>query len=162
MKGELVTAVDAGEFKKAMSRWASGVTVVTAEYNGVRHGITVSAFSSLSLDPPLALICIGKSTAVHDTIRKGERFVVNVLSDYQEALSNRFASKVDDRFDGVALRTGKLGVPVLEGCLATIECRLHETLPGGDHTIFVGEVVNADIREGSPLMYFHGGYRKLV
>ncbi len=162
MKGELVTAVDAGVFKKAMSRWASGVTVVTAEHNGVRHGITVSAFSSLSLDPPLALICIGKSAAVHDTIRKGERFVVNVLSDYQEALSNRFASKVDDRFDGVALRTGKLGVPVLEGCLATIECRLHETLPGGDHTIFVGEVVNADIREGSPLMYFEGGYRKLA
>lgn len=162
MKGELVMAIDAGGFKKAMSRWASGVTVVTAEHNGVRHGITVSAFSSLSLDPPLVLICIGKSAPAHDTIRKGERFVVNLLAESQEALSNRFASKVDDRFEGVAVRTGNLGVPVIEGCLAAIECRLHETLPGGDHTIFVGEVVHADITDGAPLVYFQGAYRKMA
>lgn len=161
MKGDLVMAIDAGGFKKAMSRWASGVTVVTAEHNGARHGITVSAFSSLSLDPPLVLICIGKAAPAHDAIRKGERFVVNVLGESQEAISNRFAMKHEDRFEGVAVRTGQLGVPIIEGCLAAIECRLHETLPGGDHTIFVGEVVHADIAEGAPLLYFQGGYRKL-
>jgi flavin reductase (DIM6/NTAB) family NADH-FMN oxidoreductase RutF len=154
-------AIDAGGFKKAMGRWASGVTVVTAEHNGAKHGITVSAFSSVSLDPPLVLICIGKSAPAHDAIRKGERFVVNILAESQEALSTRFASKHEDRFEGVPVRMGQLGVPILEGSLAAIECRLHETLPGGDHTVFVGEVVHADIADGSPLLYFQGGYRKL-
>jgi flavin reductase (DIM6/NTAB) family NADH-FMN oxidoreductase RutF len=155
-------AIDAGGFKKAMSRWASGVTVVTAEHNGVRHGMTVSSFASVSLDPPLVLICIGKAAPTHDIIRKGERFVVNVLGDTQEAISIRFATKHDDRFEGVAVRTGQLGVPIIEGCVAAIECRLHETLPGGDHTIYVGEVVNADIAEGSPLIYFQGGHRRMA
>lgn len=162
MKGDLVMAIDAGGFKKAMSRWASGVTVVTAEHNGVRHGMTVSSFASVSLDPPLVLICIGKAAPTHDIIRKGERFVVNVLGDTQEAISIRFATKHDDRFEGVAVRTGQLGVPIIEGCVAAIECRLHETLPGGDHTIYVGEVVNADIAEGSPLIYFQGGHRRMA
>jgi len=162
VKGELVMAIDAGGFKKAMGRWASGVTVVTAEHNGVRHGMTVSSFSSVSLDPPLVLICIGKAAPTHDIIKKGERFVANVLADSQEAISLRFAMKHDDRFEGVALRSGQLGVPIIDGCLAAIECRLHETLPGGDHTIFVGEVVNAEISDGSPLLYFQGGHRKMA
>lgn len=162
MKGDLVMAIDAGGFKKAMGRWASGVTVVTAEHNGVRHGMTVSSFASVSLDPPLVLVSIGKAAPTHDTIRKGERFVVNVLADSQEELSVRFATKHDDRFAGVAVRDGQLGVPILEGSLAAIECRLHETLPGGDHTIFVGEVVRADVADGSPLLYFQGGHRKMA
>lgn len=162
MKGDLVMAIDAGGFKKAMSRWVSGVTVVTAEHSGVRHGMTVSSFSSVSLDPPLVLICIGKAAPTHDTIRKGERFVVNVLAEGQEAISIRFATKHDDRFEGVAVHDGQLGVPIIEGCVAAIECRLFETLPGGDHTIFVGEVVNAELAEGSPLLYFQGGHRKMA
>lgn len=160
MTGNLVMAIDAGGFKQAMSRWASGVTVVTAQYDGVRHGMTVSSFASVSLDPPLVMVCIGKAAPTHDTIRKGERFVVNVLAETQEEISIRFATKHEDRFEGVALRTGQLGVPIIEGCLAAIECRLHETLPGGDHTIFVGEVVRADVADGSPLIYFQGGHRK--
>jgi flavin reductase (DIM6/NTAB) family NADH-FMN oxidoreductase RutF len=155
-------AIDASGFKKAMGRWASGVTVVTAEHNGVRHGMTVSSFASVSLDPPLVLVCIGKAAPTHDIIKKGERFVVNVLADSQETISLRFAMKHDDRFEGVALRPGQLGVPIIDGCLAAIECRLHETLPGGDHTIYVGEVVNAEVAEGSPLLYFQGGHRKMV
>lgn len=162
MRGDLVMAIDASGFKKAMGHWASGVTVVTAEHEGVRHGMTVSSFSSVSLDPPLVLICIGKAAPTHDTIRKGERFVVNVLGDTQETISIRFATKHDDRFEGVAVRTGQLGVPIIDGCLAAIECRLHETLPGGDHTIFVGEVVNAEIAEGAPLLYFQGGHRTMA
>jgi flavin reductase (DIM6/NTAB) family NADH-FMN oxidoreductase RutF len=159
--GDLVMAIDEAGFKKAMSRFACGVTVVTAEYEGKRYGATVSAFSSLSLTPPLVLICIGKNSTAHDAIRKGERFVVNILREGQEALSNLFASKTHDKFAGLETRAGKLGVPVLDGVLAAVECRLYETLPGGDHTIFVGEVVHADLAEGNPLVYFRGGYREL-
>ncbi len=160
--GDLVMAIDEAGFKKAMSRFAAGVTVVTAEFGGRSYGVTVSAFSSLSLDPPLVLVCVGKSSSVHDAIRKGERFVVNVLAQDQEDISNRFASKSENKFAGLPTRIGKLGVPVVDGALAVVECRLYETLPGGDHTIFVGEVVHADLEDGNPLLYFRGGYRQLA
>jgi flavin reductase (DIM6/NTAB) family NADH-FMN oxidoreductase RutF len=158
---ELIMAIDEAGFRKAMSFFASGVTVVTTESGGVPFGMTVSAFSSLSLAPPLVLICIEKSTRIHDAIPKAERFAVNILRAGQEALSNAFASRADDRFAGVALREGKLKIPILSEALAIVECRLHASLPGGDHTIFVGEVVAADIGEGEPLLYYRGGYGTL-
>lgn len=158
---ELVVAVDETRFKQAMSCFASGVTVVTTEYAGHRYGVTVSAFSSLSLNPPLVLVCVEKSVRAHDVIPKAERFAVNVLTEEQEAMSNRFAAKVEDRFAGIATHEGQLGVPLIDGALASIECRLHETLPGGDHTIFIGEVVNTEIHDAAPLIYFRSGYRAL-
>ncbi|MHB0970123.1 MAG: flavin reductase family protein [Thermoanaerobaculia bacterium] len=158
---ELVVAVDESRFKQALSYFASGVTVVTTESGGHRYGLTVSAFSSLSLNPPLVLICVEKSVRAHDLIPKAERFAVNVLSSEQEAVSNRFASKVEDRFEGIATHEGQLGVPLIDGALAAIECRLHDTLAGGDHTIFIGEVVNTEIHEGSPLIYYRSRYRAL-
>lgn len=158
---ELVVAVDESRFKQAMSYFASGVTVVTTENGGHRYGLTVSAFSSLSLNPPLVLICVEKSVRANEIIPKAERFAVNVLSAEQEAVSNRFASKIDDRFEGIATHEGLLGVPLIDGALAAIECRLHDTLAGGDHTIFVGEVVNTEIRDGAPLIYFRSRYRAL-
>jgi flavin reductase (DIM6/NTAB) family NADH-FMN oxidoreductase RutF len=158
---ELIMAIDEAGFRKAMSFFPSGVTVVTTEFEGERAGMTVSAFSSLSLSPPLCLIGIEKSTRMHELIPKAERFSVNVLAAGQEAISNQFASRVPDRFDGVALRDGKLRLPLLEEALANIECRLHATLPGGDHTIFVGEVVAADLREGDALLYYRSAYRRI-
>jgi flavin reductase (DIM6/NTAB) family NADH-FMN oxidoreductase RutF len=158
---ELIMAIDEAGFRKAMSFFPSGVTVVTTEFEGERAGMTVSAFSSLSLSPPLCLICIEKSTRMHELIPRAERFSVNVLAAGQEAISNQFASRVADRFDGVALRDGKLRLPLLEEALANIECRLHATLPGGDHTIFVGEVVAADLREGDALLYYRSAYRRI-
>ncbi|HEU5163768.1 MAG TPA: flavin reductase family protein, partial [Thermoanaerobaculia bacterium] len=142
--------------------FASGVTVVTTEAGGVPFGMTVSAFSSVSLVPPLVLVCIEKSARIHEAIPKAERFAVNVLRAGQEALSNKFASRGEDRFEGVRVREGKLKVPILEESLAIVECRLHASLPGGDHTIFVGEVVAAEISEGEPLVYFRSAYNTIA
>jgi 4-nitrophenol 2-monooxygenase / 4-nitrocatechol 4-monooxygenase, reductase component len=158
MSDELVVAVEESTFKRALSHFASGVTVVTTEYNGEWFGITVSAFCSVSLHPPLVLICIDKSVRAHDAIAKAERYAVNILRDDQEHLSRRFASRIEDKFDGIPTRMGLLKVPLLEGTLTTIECRLRESLPGGDHTIYVGEVVSAGSRDGNPLIYFSAGY----
>ena len=159
---ELIVAVEEGEFRKAMSCFASGVTVVTTEHDGARFGITVSAFSSLSLDPPLVLVCIDKSTHIHDVIGKAERFAVNMLDEGQQEISNQFASRIDDRFDGVEVEEGRLKLPLLSGALAAVECRLHATLPGGDHTIFVGEVIGTHMRDGNPLLYYRSEYRTLA
>jgi flavin reductase (DIM6/NTAB) family NADH-FMN oxidoreductase RutF len=155
---ELIMAIDEAGFRKAMSCFASGVTVLTTEYDGVSYGMTASAFSSLSLAPPLVLVCVEKSARIHEAIPKAERFAINILRAGQEAISNKFASRSDDRFDGINVRAGKLKVPLLEDALAIVECRLHATLPGGDHTIFVGEVVAAEIGEGEPLLYFRSAY----
>lgn len=151
-------AIDEAGFRKAMSCFASGVTVVTTEHDGVGYGMTVSAFSSLSLVPPLVLICVEKSARIHDAIPKAERFAVNILRAGQEAISNTFASRAGDRFEGLSVREGKLKVPLLDDALAIVECRLHASLPGGDHTIYVGEVVAAEIGEGQPLLYFRSAY----
>lgn len=160
MSEQMIVAVEPDEFRQAMSRFASGVTVVTTEHDGQLYGLTVSAFSSLSLRPPLVLICIEKSVRAHAAIAKAERFAVNVLTAAQQEISSRFASRSDDKFSGIPWHEGSLRVPLLDGTLAAIECRLHETLPGGDHTIYVGEVVNTELREGAPLLYFRSQYRE--
>jgi flavin reductase (DIM6/NTAB) family NADH-FMN oxidoreductase RutF len=155
-------AIDEADFRKAMSHFPSGVTVVTTELDGERYGMTVASFASLSLRPPLVVICIEKGTKTHDAIAGAGRFAVNFLAESQGAVSSRFASRSGDKFEGIETRAGELGVPLLDGALATIECTLQEQLPGGDHTIFVGEVVAADIKEGEPLIYFRSGYHTLA
>jgi len=155
-------SVDADGFKQSMRRFVSGVTVVTTASGGTRTGITVSAFTSLSLDPPLVLICIDRKAAAHDLIQAAGRFVVNILSAEQESVSNRFASREEDKFAGIAWHEGKIGLPVLDDTLAAVECELHETLPGGDHSIFVGRVVATELSEGAPLLYGLGGYQRIA
>ena len=155
--------VDDAQFKLAMSHFASGVTVVTTEHEGTVYGMTVASFASLSLDPPLVLICIEKAVKSHDAIAGAEKFGVNILARSQSDISNRFASKkVDDRFAGVSWSRGDLGMPLLDGAICSIECRLHGQLPGGDHTIFVGEVMTVRTEEAPPLVYFRSGYRELA
>jgi flavin reductase (DIM6/NTAB) family NADH-FMN oxidoreductase RutF len=152
-------AVSKDEFRQAMSRFISGVTVVTSKgEEGSIRGITVSAFSSLSLEPPLVLVCIGKNASLHDHLKEGRHFAVNILASDQEYISRRFASKEDDRFEGVGYREGATGSPLLEGALAHIECRILHAYPGGDHTIFVGEVEAASVADDNPLAYFRSGY----
>ena len=153
--------IDDARFRQAMGHFASGVTVVTSASAGELYGMTVSSFASLSLNPPLVLICIDKSVPSHDMIRDSGRFVVNILAERQEHLSRRFATTANDKFKGVAWHSGQLGLPVLDNTLAAIECRLRDALDGGDHTIFVGEVVDAEVREGAPLLYYRRGYREL-
>ena len=154
--------IDDAEFKRAMSHFASGVTVVTTEHEGTRYGMTVASFASLSLHPPLVLVCVEKSVKSHEAIAASRKFGVSILAIDQADISNRFASRVDDKFEGIETSRGaSTGVPLLAGALTAIECELREQLPGGDHTIFVGEVVSITTGEGAPLVYYGSGYREL-
>jgi len=156
-------AISEDRFRQALGRFASGVTVVTTHDAGVPIGLTVSSFASLSLDPPLVLVCIDLRVRANAAISQAGAFAVNVLTAEQEHLSRQFATRDIDRFAGVAWQPGAaLGLPVLDGALAQLECRLHQMLPGGDHTIFVGEVVAAELGDAAPLLYFRSAYRRLA
>jgi flavin reductase (DIM6/NTAB) family NADH-FMN oxidoreductase RutF len=142
-----------------MSRFASGVTVVsTKDAGGKLHGITVSSFCSVSLEPPMVLICIEKITTSHHAFEESGVFIVNILNENQSALSEKFADPLTDKFDGVDYREGLEGVPILSDALASLECRITFSYHGGDHSIFVGQVENVTASEGDPLLYFRGQY----
>ena len=154
--------IDADLFRAVLGRFASGITVVTTcDTNGTPHGMTVSAFSSLSLDPPLVLVCVANDATMGPVLASSSSFAVNVLNEAQESLSRRFAGKVDDRFAGVGYREGKLGDPLLDDVLACMQCRIVARHPAGDHLIVVGQVEQADAYEGKPLLYYRGGYATL-
>lgn len=123
--------------------------------------MTVASFASLSLHPPLVLVCVEKNVKSHDAILAAGKFGVSILSQEQTDISAKFASRSDDKFSGVDVTRGPLGVPLIANALTTLECSLRESLPGGDHTIFVGEVVGAQTGEGIPLLYFRSGYREM-
>jgi flavin reductase (DIM6/NTAB) family NADH-FMN oxidoreductase RutF len=155
-------AVSHEEFRQALGRFASGVTVVTCKGDdGNPCGLTVSAFSSLSLEPPLVLICIDRRASVYENLKEGSCFAVNVLAQDQESVSRRFASREADRFKGIGYREGKTGAPLIEGALAFIECRVVHSHPGGDHTVFIGQVESSEVNDGKPLLYFRGGYSSI-
>jgi flavin reductase (DIM6/NTAB) family NADH-FMN oxidoreductase RutF len=150
------------EFRQALSRFASGVTVVTCKgLDGQLRGITVSAFSSLSLDPPMVLICIDKRASIHEHLAEGRFFAVNFLAQDQEHISRRFASKEPDKFNGIQCKTGQCGAPLIEGALGFVECRIEHAYPGGDHTIFVGQVEASGASDGQPILYYSGNYSRL-
>jgi flavin reductase (DIM6/NTAB) family NADH-FMN oxidoreductase RutF len=151
------------EFRAALGSFASGVTVVTTKDDvGNLHGLTVSAFSSVSMDPPLILICIQKTTHSYHAFVESKSFVVNILNESQQEISNQFAFKHEDKFEGISYNLSKTGMPILEDCLVNLECSLKHSYDGGDHTIFVGEIENAVINEGNPLVYWKGNYRILT
>lgn len=155
-------AISNEEFRRALSRFASGVTVVTLkDGEGKMHGITVSAFCSVSLNPPLILVCIDNEAGSRYAFYEGKRFVVNVLREEQADHSNQFASQIPDKFINVHHHEGLEGIPVLKDALVNLECRLVEHFVAGDHTIFIGEIERAHIKEGSPLIYYLGDYRKI-
>ena len=155
--------VESKEYRAALGRFASGVTVVTTrDAAGTAHGLTVSAFSSLSLDPPLVLVCIDKRAASHSAFTESRAYVVNLLADTQEHLSKQFSSKAPDRFAGVGHTPGIGGVPVLDGALASIECTLAAAHDAGDHTIYVGAVEKVTVRDAAPLLYFSGRYARIT
>ncbi len=156
-------SINNDEFRSALSRFASGVTVVTTtDAAGKLHGITVSAFCSVSLAPPLVLICIEKTTPSHYAFEESEIFAVNILSESQVDVSQQFAAPFLDKFDGIDYVIGDLGAPIISNALVNLECHLRHSLSGGDHSIFVGEVNSIKIDDGKPLVYFKGNYRKLI
>jgi len=155
-------AVSAEEFRGACGRFPTGVTIATVfDSDGQPHGLTVSSFTSVSLAPPLISICLGHAITLIDTFRAASFFGINVLGEEQQPLSDRFARKGLNRFEGVAWAPGKNNVPLLDGVLAAIECQVENRIPVGDHDIFIGRMVATRVREGAPLLHFCGAYRKL-
>jgi flavin reductase (DIM6/NTAB) family NADH-FMN oxidoreductase RutF len=154
--------VSADEFRSVLGRFASGVTVVTTRGpDETDQGMTVSAFCSVSLDPPLVLICIEKNASVHRALTASDRFAVNILAVNQEQLARRFSIIDIDRFEGVGYSRSQHGIAILDDVLGVVECTRHAMYDGGDHTIILGEVEAAHVTSGSPLLYYRGGYSQL-
>lgn len=152
--------MDADRYRQIMGRFATGVTVVTTEVEGRLHGITVNALASVSLEPLLLLICIDKGAQAHEEIDSCRSFAVNFLTVDQEELSRLFARRGEPepgRLRGVSYHTGSHGAPVLDGCLAHLECAVHDRWPAGDHTIFLARVLAGDLGEDAPPLLFHRG-----
>ncbi|MBI4889658.1 MAG: flavin reductase family protein [Acidobacteria bacterium] len=154
--------LDGKAFRKACGTFATGIAVAAViGRDGKPHGLTINSFTSVSLDPPLVLLCIGHKAASHGPFSSATTFSINILSDAQSDLSTRFASSHPNRFEGVDWFEGELGSPVLGGSLAVMKCEMRERVEAGDHTIFIGLVRRAEVNDGAPLVYFSGSYREL-
>lgn len=150
------------DFRNVLGHFASGVTIVTC-CDSEQHptGLTASAFCSVSLDPPLVLICVDHKSQSYPHLKESGRFAINILPQAHEPLSRRFASSRLDKFDGVAFTLGTLGLPLIDQALAHLECRTVSAHVEGDHTIFVGRVESVGTGEGEPLLYYRGRYHRL-
>ncbi len=154
--------VNSDEFRRACGRFATGVAVASVlDPDGTPHGLTVSSFTSVSLVPPLILICLGHAVTSIEIFRASPYFAINVLAEDQREISDRFATKGYDRFDGLPWERGESGVPLLTGALAQMECAVTRRIAAGDHDIFLAEMIRARVRDGEPLIYFAGSYREL-
>ena len=155
--------LDPDSFRSVLGRFASSITVVTTrDADGRDAGLTVSAFSSVSLHPPLIQVCVDRTASVYPIIEASTHFGVSILAAEQEALSRRFSTVESmHRFEGIGFSRGESGVVLLEDALAHLECRMYASHPAGDHTIFVGEVERATARSARPLLYYRGGYAQL-
>jgi len=154
--------VDRDTFRSVLGRFASGITVVTIrDERGKDHGMTVSAFCSISLDPPLVMVCIGHDATMYPVLGDIAWFGINILGHNQEPVSRRFAGKDIERFDGIGFERGESGVVLLDDVLAWLECRVVTRHEAGDHTLIIGEVEAAAARDGRPLLYYRGGYAQL-
>jgi len=151
------TAFDPTEFRKALGAFATGVTIITTRTaDGTPIGLTANSFNSVSLNPPLVLWSLANTSGSLETFKTAQNWAVHVLASDQEALSGRFAKRGEDKFAGIDVDTGAGGIPLLRGCTARFQCKTAFQYEGGDHVIFVGEVVAFDRADSSPLV-FHGG-----
>jgi flavin reductase (DIM6/NTAB) family NADH-FMN oxidoreductase RutF len=154
--------IDKEEFRRVLGSFAAGVTIVTTiGEDGQPYGLTATAFTSVSMDPPLVLVCVDKRSESHPHFHTSQVFAVNFLAVGQEEISKRFAVSGGDKFTAVPVRLGRTKAPVLSDALGHVECRIVDVLEGGDHTIFIGEVESLDARAGEPLLYYRGAYREL-
>lgn len=149
-----------------MRHWASSVAIVTVNHAGEQHGMTVSSFTSIAVEPPLILVSLQTSSRTHGLVSKAGYFGVTILAGDQQAISERFAGRVadtDDRFVGLATETLATGAPFLTGSLACLDCRVVSTFAAGTNTVFFGEVVAARTHNaGNPLLYFNRAYRRVA
>lgn len=158
--------VDPLKFRGIIGHFATGVTIITTADGEHLQGMTANAISSLSLDPVMILICVEKSTYTHGVIDRAGIFAVNILGEHQESVSRVFAKRGEPEkgsLRGQGFTIGETGAPILTGCLAFLECRVAEKIEGGDHSIFLGEVVHQGVEEEMrPLVFFRGGYHNLA
>ena len=153
---------DPAAFRSILRSAAAAVTVITTREGGSAHGMTATAFSSVSAEPPTILVVLNRSTRTHPKVAAAGRFVVNILTEEQEWLGQRFAGKLDDQFEGVDTFETEHRIPVLDGALAHLECVTVRTMDVGTHTIFVGEVVNGSASQAEPLLYHDGRFKVLA
>ncbi|MCQ8117039.1 flavin reductase family protein [Methylomonas rosea] len=158
-------SVEAKQFKNALKLWASGVTVVTTQgRDNQPRGMTATAFSSVSLEPPQILVCLNQATDTGAALLESRRFAVNILNSAQEDVSNQFAGSTtqEQRFASIAWQAGENGAPILSEALAVLECRVVQQVQAGSHWVIIGEVDSVVCREGDPLLYYHSAYRTVA
>lgn len=150
------------EFRRICSQFATGVAVATVlDAEGAPHGLTVNSFTSVSCNPPLVLICLDYKATVLPLFRLTRHFGINILSEEQRDVSERFAERGRDRFNGTPWVAGTTGVPLLPGALASLECEITQVVEAGDHAVFIARLTGARVSEGRPLLYFQSGYRRI-
>jgi len=159
-------SVTSSDFRRAMGSFSTGVTVITVDQQGEVHGMTANAFTAVSLDPVLVLVCVDQRARTHAHLHARKRFGVNVLRNDQKAISEYYARSTETpqhaEEAGARFERTAHGTPVLQGALAYLECRLHTAQPAGDHTIFIAEVEEVMVRDGEPLLYFRSQYRDIA
>ncbi len=150
-------------FRRVCGRFATGVTVIAVlDAEGRPHGVTINSFASLSLDPPLVMVCLDLRSGVLRYFLESTHFIVNVLACDQEHHSRRFSMPSESRFQGVNWQRAECGAPLIEGALAHLECSTFRWFEAGDHAVLIGQVVRAGCREGEPLVFFGGSYASLA
>lgn len=160
----MMTHSEPEQVRHAMRAWASGVTIVTAAHKKEQHGMTVSSFASVSLDPPLLMVALQKTTRTSRLVSRAQAFGVTILSAVQREISERFSGRSDelnDRLEGIETETLDTGAPLIKGGLAYFDCRLRQTMEAGTSIIFIGEVVAARQFEGQPLVYHNRQYQQI-
>ncbi|UOQ45897.1 flavin reductase family protein [Halobacillus salinarum] len=147
-------------FRTAMGKFATGVTVIASEVEGQVHGMTANAFMSVSLDPKLVLISIDKKAKMNEVIHKANKFTVNILSGEQQEMSMIFAGQIKEN-KHVEFETFE-GLPVIENSLVSLACSVYQSHEAGDHTLYVGEVLNLNVKDGEPLAFYEGKYMQMT
>lgn len=159
------TILDSEQLRQSMRAWTSGVTIVTVSHAGERHGMTVSSFTSIAIEPPLIIISLQTDSRTHELVSQAKAFAVTILADGQQGISDRFAGRVpdaEDRLTGIETETLVTGAPFIKGGLAYLDCRVAQAMPVGTNTLFLAEVVSAHSSgKGLPLVYHDRKYQKL-
>lgn len=155
-------AIDPDAYRDAVRFFASGVTVVTVDLDGAKHGMTASSFASISLDPPLIMVSLDRDSTTRAMVLAAQRFAVNILSDRQEAIAKSFSMSGRKDFTSIEHRLDDAGAPLLDGALATMSCEVREVYEAGDHDILIGTVLYTETTPGRPLIYFDRSYRRMA
>ncbi|HYO81391.1 MAG TPA: flavin reductase family protein [Bryobacteraceae bacterium] len=160
---QAVPSVDPLLFRKACGRFATGVAIATVRGpDSTPYGLTINSFTSVSCCPPLVLICVDYRSSLLPIFRSSSWYGLNFLEESQRPLADRFSQRQPDRFEALDWAPGQTGVPLLAGCLGSMECAVSQTVEAGDHAILLGEVVAAEWREGRPLLYYGSSYKFLA